>query len=268
MTHRFNLRRHGAVFLATLALCGSALAQITFYQNDGYEGRTFTTDRPVDDLSRFGFNDRASSVIVVGERWEVCENAGYTGQCVVLPPGRYASLSSMGLNDRVSSVRMLGRGHRGEQARAARAFERRESEQLYEADVISVHAVVGPPERRCWVERERYVQSREEPNVPNAMVGAVVGGILGHQLGGRGDRGAATVGGAALGAAVGSNIDRGDGGTQTSTRDVQRCAVAPSQARPEFWDVSYRFRGEDHQMQTTSPPGPTVTVNRLGEPRE
>jgi uncharacterized protein YcfJ len=48
---------------------------------------------------------------------------------------------------------------------------------------------------------------------------------------------------------------------------VQRCESRPSQARPEFWDVTYNFRGQEHRVQMTAPPGQTVTVNRDGEPR-
>ena len=68
------------------------------------------------------------------------------------------------------------------------------------------------------------------------------------------------------GAAVGANVGR-DGAAQTSTRDVQRCASSPSQARPEYWDVTYNFRGQEHHIQMTTPPGATLTVNRQGEPR-
>lgn len=75
----------------------------------GFEGRSFTTQQQVGDFGRFGLNDRASSVVVIGERWEVCENIRFGGRCVVLLPGRYASLSSMGLNDRVSSGRDISR---------------------------------------------------------------------------------------------------------------------------------------------------------------
>jgi uncharacterized protein YcfJ len=140
---------------------------------------------------------------------------------------------------------------------------RRNNERLYEANVTSVHAVVGPPEQRCWVEQEQ-VQSRGDVNVPGAIVGAVVGGVLGHQIGnGRGND-VATVGGAVAGGAVGANVGRGQ---QTQTKDVQRCENVASQARPDHWDVTYDFRGQEHRMQVTSPPGPTITVNDRGEPR-
>jgi len=48
---------------------------------------------------------------------------------------------------------------------------------------------------------------------------------------------------------------------------VQRCTNTPSATRPDYWDVTYNFRGQDHRVQMTTAPGPTVTVNDQGEPR-
>ena len=67
------------------------------------------------------------------------------------------------------------------------------------------------------------------------------------------------------GAAVGANVGRG--APSASTRDVQHCTSVPNQSRPEYWDVTYDFRGQQHHIQVTSPPGQTITVNRQGEPR-
>jgi uncharacterized protein YcfJ len=146
-------------------------------------------------------------------------------------------------------------------------YNRRDNERLYEANVMSVRAVLGPPEQRCWVEREQVVQDRSNANVPAAIGGALLGGIIGHQLGGGRGKDIATVGGAVAGAAVGANIGRDRSGQQVQTQDVQRCENAPSQAQPDHWDVTYTFRGQEHRMQMTAPPGPTVTVNEWGEPR-
>ncbi|MDQ2927985.1 MAG: beta/gamma crystallin family protein [Caldimonas sp.] len=93
---------------ALVATAMAASAQVTFFEHDGFRGRSFTSDRSVGNFARFGFNDRASSVIVRSGRWELCDNAGFGGRCVVLRPGRYGSLSAMGMNDRVSSVRRVG----------------------------------------------------------------------------------------------------------------------------------------------------------------
>ncbi|MEK6243991.1 MAG: beta/gamma crystallin-related protein, partial [Pseudomonadota bacterium] len=195
---------------------------------------------------RFGFNDLASSVEVLGDRWEVCEHARFEGRCVVLRPGRYPSLASMGMNNRVSSVREVSTDARIDDNRyapapgAGRDYRRRSDERLYEANVTSVRAVVGPPEQRCWVEREQVVQEPSRSSGPGAIARDLIGGILGHQIGG--------------------------GGQQVQTQDVQRCASVPSQA-PTFWEVTYNFRGQEHRVQMSAPPGPTVTVNERGEPR-
>jgi len=131
-----------------------------------------------------------------------------------------------------------------------------------------VRAVVGTPAQRCWVEREQVVQQgRSDPNVGGAILGAVIGGILGHQVGGGSGKDVATAVGVVGGAAVGANVGRDSGGQQVVTQNVQRCTSVPSQARPDYWDVTYTFRGTDYRVQMTSPPGATVTVNRQGEPR-
>jgi uncharacterized protein YcfJ len=245
-------------------------AQATFYEGQGFQGKSFIATQQIDNLNRYGFNDRASSVEVVGDRWEVCEDARFGGRCAVLRPGRYPSLAAMGLNDRISSVRIVDWNANVNDGRYAptpvtdRDYRRRNNERLYEANVTSVRAVVGTPEQRCWVEREQVAQEQAKVNVPVAIAGAIIGGILGHQIGGGRGKDIATAGGAVAGAVVGSQIGRGGG---TKEQDVQRCENVPSQAKPDYWDVTYNFRGQDHNVQMTSAPGPTVTVNSEGEPR-
>jgi uncharacterized protein YcfJ len=154
-----------------------------------------------------------------------------------------------------------------ENPQGQRDFHRRNGERLFEARVIEARAVMGMPERRCWIERGQVTQERRGgPNVPGAVVGAVIGGILGHQIGGGFGKDLATAGGAVAGAAVGAQAGRGEEGV-TRSPDVQRCTEGAPDARPDYWDVTYRFRGRQHRMQMSSEPGPTILVNRLGEPR-
>lgn len=259
--------------LAALLAAASAQAQITIYEHENFEGRSMTASEQVRNFARNGFNDRSSSVVVANERWEVCEDRNFQGRCMVLRQGRYASLHAMGMNDRISSVRVVNRNTRIDDDRYAPAplvvndYRRRRDERLYEADVTSVRAVLGQPERRCWVEQEQVAPERRSANVPAALAGALIGGILGHQIGGGSGRDIATVGGVVAGGAVGANIGRNDRGQQVVTRDVQRCATVRGEDRPDYWDVTYTFRGEVHQVQMAQPPGRTITVNRKGEPR-
>jgi uncharacterized protein YcfJ len=257
--------------VAGIVFATQAAAQITFYEGEGFRGRTFVADRTIDNFDGYGFNDRASSAVVDGGRWQVCEDARFEGRCVILQPGSYDSLAGMGLNNRISSVRPLDSNARYENvppaplAAPTYEYRQRPNEQLYEVPVSSVRAVVGPPEQRCWMERQQVVEDRRGANVPGAIIGGILGGVLGHQIGGGRGRDVATAGGAVAGAAIGANTGRG--GQAVYDRDVQRCETVSSGARPEYWDVTYNFRGIEHRAQFGAPPGPTITVNENGEPR-
>jgi uncharacterized protein YcfJ len=142
-------------------------------------------------------------------------------------------------------------------------YRRRANEQLYEAPVTSVRAVVGPPQQRCWVERQVVATDYPHINVPGAVIGGVVGGVLGHQIGSGRGQDLATGIGAVGGAVVGANVPSG----ATYTQDVQRCTTVASAPSLDYWDVTYDFRGYEHHMQTTIAPGSTVWVNAQGDPR-
>ncbi|NRF67115.1 glycine zipper 2TM domain-containing protein [Aquincola sp. S2] len=262
--------RTTALALIAITWGAQAAAQVTFYARENFEGPAFTTQQYVPHLER-RFDDRASSAVVTSNRWEVCEEPEFRGRCVVLRRGSYPSLAAMGIDNQISSVRALRQNVRVDDSRYAPSplisgdFRRRHNERLFEAEVTAVRAVMGPPERRCWVERQQVVEDHGRSNVPGAIAGAVLGGILGHQVGGGSGRDIATGVGAVAGAAAGSRINSRD--ERVGYRDVQRCSEVPAGARPSHYDVTYRFRGQEHTMQTTTPPGATVTVNRLGEPR-
>lgn len=264
-----NAKLTSALAVAGLAFATQAAAEITFYEHENFNGRTLTSERQIYDMRRSGLNDRASSVVVDDGRWEICENERFGGRCIVLRPGSYPSLSAMGMNDRITSVRPVTRDMRVEDNRyapapvPAYAYRRRSDERLYEADVTSVRAVVGQAQERCWVEREQVGGDRDR-NVGGAILGGIIGGVLGHQVGGGRGQDAATVVGALGGAAIGSQAGRDGGGY---SQDVRKCATVSGSARPEYYDVTYNFRGQEHRMQTSAPPGPTVTVNARGEPR-
>jgi uncharacterized protein YcfJ len=139
------------------------------------------------------------------------------------------------------------------------------AERLYTVPIASVRAIVGPPEQRCWVERQQVVENRSDVNVPGAIAGAVIGGVLGHQIGGGHGKDIATIGGAVAGGAIGANVGRD--GDRVVTRDVQRCRTVQRNAHPEYWEITYHFRGQMHTAQLTTPPGRTILVDESGQPR-
>jgi len=93
------------LLVAGILVAGQAAAQVTLYEGEGFHGRSFTADRTVWNFDRQGFNDRASSAIVQNGTWEACSDARFEGRCVVLRPGRYPNLASLGLGNNISSIR-------------------------------------------------------------------------------------------------------------------------------------------------------------------
>jgi len=245
-----NTFTKSALALAAAAFATQAAADITLYEHEGYRGRTITTADPRVESS----GELAASVAISDNRtYEVCDDTYFRGNCMRLLPGNYPTLQSMNMYGRIASFRVVV-----DRVGDGRDYRRRGDERLFEADVVSVRAVMGADEQRCWVEREQV----RSPNVGGAIAGAVIGGILGHQVGHGGGRDAATVGGAVVGGAIGANVNS-PGGYQ----DVQRCTTVPSTQAPAYWDVTYVFRGREHHAQLNTPPGPRITVNQYGEPR-
>jgi Beta/Gamma crystallin/Glycine zipper 2TM domain len=220
----------------------SASATVIFYENENFGGRTFTTERGVTNFQLNGFNDRASSVVVMVDRVEICEDADYQGQCTILRPGRYESLSSMGMNNRISSVRIVNRNSRYEDDRYAPQpvpvydNRRRGNEKLYDANITSTRAVLGatgPSEQRCWVEREQVNTSRGDANIGGAILGSILGGVLGHQVGGGRGKDIATAAGAVAGGAVGANV--------TPYQGKQKPSIGMSPITSEMLSIVYKW---------------------------
>ena len=266
-----NSKFKTALTLSALVVGTHAAAQITFYQGEGFRGRAFTADQQVVNFSRSGFNDRSSSIVIERGRWEVCEDSNFRGRCVVLRRGSYDSLQRLGMENVISSARPLNPRRQQDNEIQAQmetpdyAWRRRANERVFEAPVTSVRAVMGAPTQHCWVERQQVSDpGRGDRNVGGAIAGALIGGVLGHQVGGGSGKDLATAGGAIAGGVIGSNVGRN--GT-TSGQDVQRCQNTVS-GTPAYWDVTYNFRGREHQMQMSAAPGTTVAVNANGEPRQ
>ena len=228
--------------------------------------------RQADDLAANGarYNDVHSLAVLASERAAAAQDvARVRSQQAALVAQRSAQDAQAQADAaRIRAAEAQRQADEAQRLAAAAApaydYRRRQGEALYEAPVISVRAVVGPPQQRCWVERQ-VIDSGSGVNVPGAIVGGVVGGIIGHQIGSGHGQDLATGIGAAGGAVVGANVGRTPG--TVYTQDVQRCENVASAASLDYWDVTYNFRGYEHHMQTTSPPGRTILVNADGEPR-
>lgn len=99
-------RWHRSLCLAVgVLIAGPALAMVTLHEHDEYRGRSVTVTGRTGYLGSQNFNDMTSSVVVHSGHWQLCDDAEFRGDCVVLAPGRYPSMKSLGMSDRISSIR-------------------------------------------------------------------------------------------------------------------------------------------------------------------
>lgn len=89
---------------------GGRGGELVLYEHDGFGGRQVTLNGPEPDLTRYGFNDAASSLRAQGA-WEVCEHVNFQGSCVTVNGEQW---SLPGFNDRISSARPVYSGGQDE----------------------------------------------------------------------------------------------------------------------------------------------------------
>jgi uncharacterized protein YcfJ len=126
----------------------------------------------------------------------------------------------------------------------------------------------GKGREECWNNRSnRYEEVHGDRGNDSALnagtaVGAVAGGVLGHQVGsGRGNT-MATVGGALLGGLIGNRVhnNRND---DNGDYDMGRCRVLAARgASPSGYDVRYEYRGQEFVTRLDHDPGRYVRLGR------
>ena len=86
---------------------GGGQPRAILYSGPGLSGRALEIDHNVvRNLDGTGFNDRASSLSVLGGYWMFCSDANFEGSCRTFGPGDYPNLPS-DLNHRISSGRRI-----------------------------------------------------------------------------------------------------------------------------------------------------------------
>lgn len=119
----------------------------------------------------------------------------------------------------------------------------------------------GTTHQECWNEEShRYEHSRINPGT---VLGAVVGGVLGHQVGsGRGND-VATAGGAILGGVIGNNVDGRHEERENAPSDSTRCrTVSDSNSNVTGYYVRYEYQGRDYTARMDHQPGEWLTRGR------
>jgi uncharacterized protein YcfJ len=93
------------------------------------------------------------------------------------------------------------------------------------------------------------------------VLGAIVGGALGNQVGKGDGRKAATIAGAVAGGAIANNAARRDDETYVSSeRHCREVDGGYEERRINGYDVEYRFRGETYMSRVNYDPGERMRV--------
>ena len=122
------------------------------------------------------------------------------------------------------------------------------------------YVTVKTPVRECWQDTEYYSAYEPRHGSPGrTLVGAIIGGVVGHQFGSGRGKHAATVAGTMIGAAIGHGPVR----RVEYSRPVERCTTRyreQQESRIDGYDVVYRYNGQKYSTRMPYDPGKSIKV--------
>jgi len=133
------------------------------------------------------------------------------------------------------------------------------------AEVISakeLHKTIKTPRQECHDEQVTRTKTPKDTNrLAGTGIGAVVGGLLGHQVGGGNGKVLATVAGAAAGGYAGNKIEQKVQQGDTYTATEQRCSTAYDTTEVAAgYQVVYILDGKQHHVHLDHDPGKSIPV--------
>jgi len=138
------------------------------------------------------------------------------------------------------------------------------------AQVLSATPIkesIKQPRQECrnvTLTHRRAVQ--DENRLAGSVLGAVAGGVLGHQFGGGRGRDVATVAGAVAGGYAGNQVQGGLQDRDTYTTTEQRCkTVYDKQEKKLGYDVTYKIGDQQSKIRMENDPGTRIPLDRNGQ---
>ena len=138
------------------------------------------------------------------------------------------------------------------------------------AQVLSatpIHESVKTPRQQCrnvTVTHRRPVQ--DENRIAGSVLGAVAGGVLGHQIGNGRGKDVATVVGALGGGYAGNQVQGSMHNNDTYTTTQQRCSTVYDKSQKLLgYDVTYKIGDQQGRVRMDKDPGTQIPVDRNGQ---
>ena len=133
------------------------------------------------------------------------------------------------------------------------------------AEVIAskpITETIKTPRQECrnvTVTHRKPVQ--DEHKILGTVVGAALGGVVGHQFGGGSGKKVATAAGAVAGGYAGNQVQGNMQAGDTYTTTEQRCkTVQDTSVNTIGYDVTYRLAGQEGVIRMKQAPGATIPV--------
>ena len=133
------------------------------------------------------------------------------------------------------------------------------------ARVLDSRPVYAENRQECWNNRHNRYEARAEEHDNHVgagtALGAVAGGVIGHQVGsGRGND-AATVGGALLGGLIGHNVEKNRRDDDNPDVDLNNCRTVAGRDLVGY-DVHYAYNGNEYRTRMNADPGRRLVIGR------
>jgi uncharacterized protein YcfJ len=133
------------------------------------------------------------------------------------------------------------------------------------AEVLKVTPLtktIRTPRQDCHDETVTHTKEpKDQHQILGTLAGAVVGGVLGHQVGGGSGRDIATVAGAAAGGYAGNRIEKHVQDKNTYTTTERKCeTVYEKSEKPIGYEVRYRLRDHESTIKMDHDPGERIPV--------
>lgn len=146
---------------------------------------------------------------------------------------------------------------------AIAGYSMMEKEQYAEVlNVKPIKETIRKPREECHdevVTHQRPV--KDQHRIAGTAIGAVVGGLLGNQVGGGSGKKVATVAGAAAGGYAGNKVQENMQNGDTYTTTERRCkTVTDTEQKIAGYEVRYRLKGKEDTVRMDHEPGDRIPV--------
>lgn len=163
----------------------------------------------------------------------------------------------------ISSISPITAGMEQQYAEVVGVSQRIDPEAPEFADVVTARAIktAGRDEEVCeMVTVTHQAPAKDERQVAGTAAGAVIGGVLGNQVGGGNGKKAATVAGAVVGGIIGKTVQAKRQSQKSYETSERQCWLERGADRITGFDVTYRHQGVTKNVQMEFDPGPQLPV--------